>query len=233
MMGGMAPLDAYPRAREAARRALTLDATLADAHLAAGHACSSGSTGDRRTPRDRSNARSRSTPSHAAAHHDYAWALVAPRPRRRGDRAHHDGARSRSAVDARQHRHRLALPAPAAARPRRRARVSTRSRFNRTRSRRRPVSSAPTCSAACTTPRCARRSRRFRRHGCRRARQRRGCRLAIACCAFWRWRLQRLEAASRTRWISPYTLAVAPGHARRNRSRARAARARLRPARRA
>ena len=207
MTGGMAPLDAYPRAREAARRALTLDETLADAHVAAG----SVQLWFDWQPAEAARSFERAlalNPSHAAAHHDYAWSLVGARPLRRRDRPHHDGARSRSAVVARQHRHRLALPASAAA-DRGRARVSAHPRDStRVRSTRRPVSNAPSCSAASTTRRCARRSPRLPKDVDVVVPPATPVRLAIAC---WRsgaggcsgWRPSRTAGSARTR--SPYT----------------------------
>lgn len=75
MIGSGSPLDAYPAAGDAARRALGLDGSLADAHVAAGLVqlwfdWSPSAAAD-------SFARALAlNGSHGAAHHDYAWALV-------------------------------------------------------------------------------------------------------------------------------------------------------------
>jgi DNA-binding winged helix-turn-helix (wHTH) protein/TolB-like protein len=76
MVGAATPADAYPGAREAARRALAADPSLADAHLADGlvrfwHDWN---------PAEAAKAFERALAlngSSAAAHHDYAWALLA------------------------------------------------------------------------------------------------------------------------------------------------------------
>ena len=76
MIGATAPRDAYPRAQEAAARALALDSTLADAHLANGLVA----LWYNWRPSDAAGHFERAlavNPSHAAAHHDYAWSLVA------------------------------------------------------------------------------------------------------------------------------------------------------------
>jgi TolB-like protein/DNA-binding winged helix-turn-helix (wHTH) protein len=75
MMGAAAPNDAYPRAQEAAARARELDDTLADAHVAHGlvalwydwqPAAAAGAFEQALAL----------NPSNGAAHHDYAWSLV-------------------------------------------------------------------------------------------------------------------------------------------------------------
>jgi DNA-binding winged helix-turn-helix (wHTH) protein/TolB-like protein len=79
MMSMLAPKDAYPPARAAAERAVAADANLADAYLALGlvtlwhdwrpsEAARSCALARAQPPRN---------PSHAPAHHDYAWSLVA------------------------------------------------------------------------------------------------------------------------------------------------------------
>ena len=102
MIGAMAPRDAYPRAEEAAARALALDSTLADAHVANGLVALwyNWRPSDAARHFERALA---ANPSHGAAHHDYAWSLVGARPLRRSGRTHHGGAGSRSAVHAREH----------------------------------------------------------------------------------------------------------------------------------
>jgi len=76
MIGAMAPREAYPRAEEAARRALALDRTLADAHVANGLVALwyNWRPSDAARHFERGLA---ANPSHGAAHHDYAWSLVA------------------------------------------------------------------------------------------------------------------------------------------------------------
>jgi TolB-like protein/DNA-binding winged helix-turn-helix (wHTH) protein/Tfp pilus assembly protein PilF len=76
MFGAAAPLDAYARARVAAREALRLDPNLADAHTAAGIV----ELWAEWNPSAAAQAFTRAlaiNPSDAAAHHDLAWALVA------------------------------------------------------------------------------------------------------------------------------------------------------------
>jgi Tfp pilus assembly protein PilF len=76
MMGVVAPRDAYPAARTAARRALTTAPNLPAAHLASGliHLWYDWNPDAAAAAFQRALA---SNPSLAAAHHDYAWALVA------------------------------------------------------------------------------------------------------------------------------------------------------------
>lgn len=76
MVGATAPMTAYPRAQEAAARARALDESRADAHLAHGVVRL---WYDWR-PDEAARAFERAlalNPSDAAAHHDYAWSLVA------------------------------------------------------------------------------------------------------------------------------------------------------------
>ncbi len=75
MIGAMAPRDAYPRAQECAVRALALDTTLADAHVAAGIVQLWYDWQPAKAARSFERALA-INPSHAAAHHDYAWSLV-------------------------------------------------------------------------------------------------------------------------------------------------------------
>ena len=76
MIGAMAPREAYPRAEEAAKRALALDSALADAHVANGVVALwyNWRPSDAARHFERALA---ANPSHGAAHHDYAWSLVA------------------------------------------------------------------------------------------------------------------------------------------------------------
>ena len=76
MMGAAAPKAAYPEAEDAAARALAADATLPDAHVAQGLV----DLWYNRRPADAAASFERAlalNPSHAVALHDYAWALVA------------------------------------------------------------------------------------------------------------------------------------------------------------
>lgn len=76
MIGALRPGDAYAAARTAAERAVALDRNLADAHLAQGLI----QLWNDWRPSDAARSFERSlalNPSLAAAHHDYAWALVA------------------------------------------------------------------------------------------------------------------------------------------------------------
>lgn len=76
MIGAVPPNDAYPGAADAARQALALDPTHADSHVANGVV----QLWYNWQPAAAARAFERAitlNPSHAAAHHDYAWALVA------------------------------------------------------------------------------------------------------------------------------------------------------------
>jgi TolB-like protein/DNA-binding winged helix-turn-helix (wHTH) protein/tetratricopeptide (TPR) repeat protein len=75
MIGAMTPRDAYPRAREAATQALMLDPSLADAHVATGVVQLWFDWHPQRAAQSFERALA-INPSHAAAHHDYAWSLV-------------------------------------------------------------------------------------------------------------------------------------------------------------
>jgi TolB-like protein/DNA-binding winged helix-turn-helix (wHTH) protein/tetratricopeptide (TPR) repeat protein len=76
MMGAMPPADAYPAAQRAAQHAVQADANLPSAHLAQGlvELWYNWRPGAAAAAFERALALN---PSHAAAHHDYAWALLA------------------------------------------------------------------------------------------------------------------------------------------------------------
>jgi TolB-like protein/DNA-binding winged helix-turn-helix (wHTH) protein/Tfp pilus assembly protein PilF len=75
MIGAARPHDAYPRAKEAADRALALDSTLADAHVASGLVSLWYEWKPEAAAQSFERALARNS-SHGAAHHDYAWTLV-------------------------------------------------------------------------------------------------------------------------------------------------------------
>jgi TolB-like protein/DNA-binding winged helix-turn-helix (wHTH) protein len=75
MMGATAPTDAYPRAKDAGARALALDDTLADAHVANGLVSLWYDWQPVAAARSFERALELN-PSLGAAHHDYAWSLV-------------------------------------------------------------------------------------------------------------------------------------------------------------
>ncbi|MGH8184996.1 MAG: tetratricopeptide repeat protein, partial [Steroidobacteraceae bacterium] len=76
MFGRMAPSDAYSRATDAARSAVRLDPNLADAHAAMGIASLWADWNPVAAAASFERALALN-PSDAAAHHDFAWALVA------------------------------------------------------------------------------------------------------------------------------------------------------------
>ena len=76
MIGALSPRQAYPRAREAADRALALNASLATAHVARGAIALFYDWSPPHAEQSLTRALSLN-PSDADAHHDYAWTLVA------------------------------------------------------------------------------------------------------------------------------------------------------------
>ena len=206
MMGQAAPADAYPPARQAADRALAAGPSLADAHFAQGlvQLWFDWRPADAARSFERALALNASS---AAAHHDYAWALVALG---RGDEAiAHitDGARSGSAVGARAQRHRLALSAAAAAGGCR-SRVSAHSGDPARRSRSAGVPRARLRATRAVQRGAAGGARRHAGISGGRAGEQRAddCRGVTGRLALAGW--SGCRQASRTRWISPFTLAV-------------------------
>ncbi|MCA1585559.1 MAG: winged helix-turn-helix domain-containing protein [Acidobacteria bacterium] len=76
MIGARAPLSAYPDAADAAARAITLDSALAEAHVASGLVQFWFDWSPARAAQSFARALSIDA-SNGAAHHDYAWSLVA------------------------------------------------------------------------------------------------------------------------------------------------------------
>jgi TolB-like protein/tetratricopeptide (TPR) repeat protein len=207
MMGATEPSAAYPAAREEAGRALALDDTLASAHLARGlvalwYEWKPASAVESFTRALALNA------SDAAAHHDYAWTLVALG---RADEAvqHITAARdldplsTRASTDVGWLHLQLRQPEEAARACHQtlaidgesleaqacleRAYVARRlydAALHAARTATPPTASAPGVSSRASTDATAELQR------------------------LWKWRVERLEQAARSRWVSPYTLAT-------------------------
>ncbi len=207
MMGVVPPREAYPRAAAAARRAIALDQSLADAHVVKGL----GELWFDWTPRAAAQSFERALAlngSHAAAHHDYAWALVALG---RFDEAlaHITTARDLDPLSVRAntdigwlHLH-LGRPAEAARACQYTLAIQPGSLEAQACLERAFVGRglfAEALEAARTTlPRDA---------AIGTAGDGGGADPASELRRVWQWRLARLEQASRTRWISPYQIAV-------------------------
>jgi TolB-like protein/DNA-binding winged helix-turn-helix (wHTH) protein/Flp pilus assembly protein TadD len=206
MMGAAAPVDTYPAAREAATRAITTNASLADAQLAQGivqlwfdwRPSEAGKSFERALALNASS---------AAAHHDYAWALAALG---RGDEAvaHITAARDldplsvranndigwlylflkRPADAARACQHTLAIQPEA---------LEAQACLERAYALPGLFDAALQAARAGLPPSAA-----------SDAPQTTGMPAEQALHAIWRRRASRLEEAARSRWISPYTLAV-------------------------
>ena len=205
MMGQAAPADAYPQARHAADRALAAGPSLADAHLAQGlvQLWFDWRPADAARSFERALALNASS---AAAHHDYAWALVALG---RGDEAiaHITTARDLDPLSVRANNDigwlylQLRRPADAvracqhtvAIQP---DALEAQACLERAYAQRGLYDAALQAARAATPASAASMP------------ETRGLTAAEGLQAIWRWRMERLEAASRTRWISPYTLAV-------------------------
>ena len=201
MMGAAKPLDAYPAARAAADRALAIAPHLAQSHLAHGlvQLWYDWQPADAALSFERALALN---PSLAAAHHDYAWALVATG--RTDDAVRHiqrsrdlDPLSTRANTDvgwlrlflrqpeqaARACEHTLALDHSSLEAPACLERAYTQqSRFE-----------SAIHAARMTLPGEDAPQVRAGEDGLR---------------DIWSWRLRRLERAADTRWVSPYTLAV-------------------------
>jgi tetratricopeptide (TPR) repeat protein len=205
IMGAAKPRDAYVAARGEAARAVAADATLADAHLAQGlvalwfdwNPAAAAASFERAL---------RLNGSLAAAHHDYAWALVAlgrhedaiaaiTRARDLDPlsvRASNDIGwlylhlrRPEDATRACEHTLALdpnALEAQACLERAYTQRALWDAAFNAARTM---VPAEATAAIAASAP----------------TRE-------LAMRALWKWRLDRLEQAAGTRWVNPHTLAV-------------------------
>jgi len=205
MMGATRPLDAYPLARDEAARAVAADDRLADSYLAEGlvalwfdwSPAIAAARFERAIALNNSN---------AAARHDYAWALVALgrdedaireiTMARDFDpvsvRANNDIGwlyleLGRGADAERACEHTLALDASA---------LEAQACLERAYTQR-GLWDAALAAARTTMPAPA-----------YDALAARGGTSQDLVRALWQWRLERLEQAARTRWISPYTLAV-------------------------
>jgi TolB-like protein/DNA-binding winged helix-turn-helix (wHTH) protein len=222
MMGVAAPMEAYPRVAEAARRAMALDRNLPDAHLVKGLA----ELWFDWTPRAAAQSFERALAlngSHAAAHHDYAWALVALG---RFDEAlaHITTARDLDPLSPRAtndigwlHLH-LRRPADAARACQHTLTFEPRSLEAQACLERafagRGLFAEALEAARATVPRDAVNTAGVGNGqpatGSRQPAVDGGAALnpAEELKRIWEWRLQRLEAASRTRWISPYQIAA-------------------------
>jgi TolB-like protein/DNA-binding winged helix-turn-helix (wHTH) protein/Flp pilus assembly protein TadD len=203
MMGALAPRDAYAPARAAAEQAIAADMNLADAHLALGlvqlwH--------DWR-PSDAARSFERAlslNPSLAPAHHDYAWSLLALG--RTDDAVRHistaralDPLSTRANNDvgwlylqlrnpgeaARACEHTLAIEPSS---------LEAQACLERAHAQRALFDAALEAAKATIPP-----SSGFRPPE--------GAGAEAALRSIWRWRLDQLERASKTRWISPYSLA--------------------------
>lgn len=205
MMGALAPSEAYPAAAQAAQRALAADPRLADAHLAQGlvHLWYHWRPADAVKSFEEALALNASS---AAAHHDYAWSLMALG---RNDEAvsHITTARDLDPLSTRANNDigwlylHLRQPADAA------------------RACQHTLAIQPTSleAQACLERAYAQRGLDDAAFEAARATMPPGSgfvsppdtgRSSDALRALWRWRLERLEEAARTRWINPYTLAV-------------------------
>ena len=170
MMGAARPLDAYAAARDEAARAVAADATLADAHVAAGPGLalvrleSRGGRG-----RFERALRAQRQPRRGAPRLRVVAASRSAATTKRS--RHHARARSRSAVGARQQRHRLALSAsPSAGGCRTRLPAHARHRSDRARSPGLPGARVLAARAVGRRP-AARRARRCRPMPSRRSRR--------------------------------------------------------------
>jgi tetratricopeptide (TPR) repeat protein len=207
MIGAAAPVDAYPAAADAARRAVTLDDTLADAHVATGLVQLWFDWNPQAAARSYERALALNG-SHAAAHHDYAWSLVAL-GRANEALAHITAARDLDPLSSRANTDigwlHLHLRRPEAA-----ARACEHTLA---------LEPASLEAQACLERAYAQRGRFAEALEAARAALPAGTPIlgeagqdvadaADALRRVWRWRLSRLQLASVTRWISPYQMAI-------------------------
>lgn len=201
MIGALSPGDAYPSARAAAARAVALDPNLADAYLAQGlvQLWHDWRASDAARSFEQSLALN---PSLAAAHHDFAWALVALG---RNDDAirHITSARALNPLSTRATNDvgwlylQLREPAEAARacehtlaiEP---ASLEAQACLERAYAQRGSFDAALEAAKATIPPASG-----FKVID--------GGEAALR--SIWRWRLDQLEHAAQTRWVSPYTLA--------------------------
>jgi TolB-like protein/DNA-binding winged helix-turn-helix (wHTH) protein len=205
MTGVARPADSYARARLAAAQAVRLDPELASAHLAQGLVA----LWNAWQPVDAARAFERAlalNASDAAAHHDYAWSLVALG---RADDAvrHITAARDLNPLSARANNDigwlhlQLRQPADAARACEHTLAIDASSLeaqacLERAYAGRHLFDAALAAARSATPPDSAFDATQTAATAAETLRQ------------LWRWRVDRLEQASRTRWISPYTLAV-------------------------
>jgi TolB-like protein/DNA-binding winged helix-turn-helix (wHTH) protein/Tfp pilus assembly protein PilF len=205
MMGVERPADAYARAQEAADSAVRLDPQLASAHIAHGLVALWYDWQPARAARDFERALSLNA-SDAAAHHDYAWSLVALD---RADEAvrHMLTARDLDPLSTRANNDigwlhlQLRQPADAA-----RAcehtlamdgsSLEAQACLERAYAGRQLYDAALAAARTATPPDATFSGARHSTTAADTLRQ------------LWRWRLDRLQHASESRWINPYTLAV-------------------------
>lgn len=205
MMGAAAPSEMYPAARDAATRALSVNASMADTHLAQGIV----QLWFDWRPADAAHSFERAlaiNASNAAAHHDYAWSLAALG---RSDEAiaHITAARDldplsvranndigwlylflrRPADAARACQHTVAIQPEA---------LEAQACLERAYAQRGLFDAALEAARAGLPPAATNLPSTA------------GLSAEQALKTIWRWRLSRLEEAARSRWISPYTLAV-------------------------
>jgi TolB-like protein/Tfp pilus assembly protein PilF len=205
MMGALAPESAYPAARQATARAMAADSTLADAHLAQGLVQLWYDWNPAAAAKSFEKALALNA-SHAAAHHDYAWSLMAL-GRIPEAIAHITTARDLNPLSARAnndigwlHLH-LRQPADAARACEHTLAINANSLeaqacLERAHAQRGLYDAALRAARAGLPPGDRDRVSTDNRSASDTLR------------AVWQWRLERLEQASRTRWISPYTMAV-------------------------
>jgi tetratricopeptide (TPR) repeat protein len=205
MMGAAAPLDSYPLARTAADRALAAAPAMPEAHLANGivQLWFDWRVADAARSFERALALN---PSSAAAHHDYAWALMAlgrtdeaiaqvtlardldPLSVRANSDIGWLYLHLRRPLDAARACQRTLAIQPGALEPQACLERSYADRGLFDAALQAAVAGAP--KSAPDFPDLA------------------GQRSADALKTIWRWRLARLDEAAKTRWISPYGLAV-------------------------
>jgi TolB-like protein/DNA-binding winged helix-turn-helix (wHTH) protein len=205
MMGVARPADTYERARLAAAQAVRLDPQLASAHIARGLIA----LWNEWQPSDAARAFERAlalNASDAVAHHEYAWSLVALG---RADEAvrHITTARDLNPLSTRAHNDvgwlhlQLRQPADAARACEQTLAIDPSSLeaqacLERAYVGRQLFDAALAAARSATPPDPAFASPPHAGTPAETLQQ------------LWRWRVDRLEETSRTRWVSPYTLAV-------------------------
>jgi DNA-binding winged helix-turn-helix (wHTH) protein/TolB-like protein len=203
MMGELAPDDAYAAAGIAAKRAISGDPNLSDGYVAQGLVQLWHEWRPHEAARSFERALSLN-PSHAAAHKDYAWSLLALG--RDHDAIRHitiardlDPVSTRANTDVGWLHLQLRDPIEAARACERTLAIDASSLepqgcLERAHVQRGSVGMALEAAKATLPPSSA-------------FSPPKGENAEDALRAIWRWRLQQLEQAAQTRWISPYTLA--------------------------